>query len=157
MWILFLSRREIKYLELVNLQAVPEQMLYRVFFCKELTCFKFGGFNLSILPHFCGFQRLLSLHLEDVRFESSAFQSFISACPLLEELNISLCDCFEYFDFSAPTLEVLSLQCNQDMKSICLKKVNNLIDLILKINQDEGIWFDKKFAKNSEVFYGIMV
>lgn len=49
-WIPFLSRRDIKHLELLNYGTHVDQMPYTVLACKELTYFKFSGFNLSI-PH----------------------------------------------------------------------------------------------------------
>jgi hypothetical protein len=129
----------------------------------ELTYFKFIGFNLSIPPGFCFFKRLLSLHFFSVVFESGALENLISGCPLLEKLSIDLCYGFEYFDFSVPSLKVLLLDFDHNMKSICLKKANNLIDLTLvttggwasglikslPIIQSLNIhfWFDNKVRK----------
>lgn len=87
-WIPFLSRRDIKHLELLNYGTHVDQMPYTVLACKELTYFKFSGFNLSIPHDFCGFKRLLNLHLSNVTFESGALEGLISGCPLLEELSI---------------------------------------------------------------------
>jgi hypothetical protein len=67
-----------------------------------------------------------------VTFESGALESLISGCPLLEKLKIEYCNGFEYLDFSAPTLKVLFLEFGRNVKSICLKKANNLIDLTLR-------------------------
>jgi hypothetical protein len=71
MWFQFLSERNIKYLNVVNFSTTLNQMLYIVFFCKELTDFEFCGFILSIPPNFCGIKRLLNLRL-CVAFESGA-------------------------------------------------------------------------------------
>ncbi|CAJ2671560.1 unnamed protein product [Trifolium pratense] len=70
-------------------------------------------------------------HLELVGYETGALESLISGCPLLEKISIEDCNGFEYFDFSAPSLKVLLLYFDEDVKSICLKKANNLIDLRL--------------------------
>ncbi|KAK2362647.1 F-box/FBD/LRR-repeat protein [Trifolium repens] len=59
---------------------------------------------------------------------------------------------FEYFDFSAPTLKVLYLQFNQDVKSICLKKANNLIDLTLISDDDWLSGVVKSLPKNIQRF-----
>jgi hypothetical protein len=81
-----------------------------------LTYFKFIGFNLSIPPGFCFFKRLLSLHFFSVVFESGALENLISGCPLLEKLSIDLCYGFKYFDFSVPSLKVLLLDFDHNMK-----------------------------------------
>ncbi|AES81303.2 hypothetical protein MTR_7g090760 [Medicago truncatula] len=136
-WIPFLSRRDIKHLELLNYGTHVDQMPYTV-----LACFK----------------RLLNLHLSNVTFESGALEGLISGCPLLEKLSIQFCEGFEYFDISVTTLKVLLLQFHQEMKSICLKKAINLIDLTLKAtNGCVCIWFDQKFTKkHSKAFYWSM-
>ncbi|XP_058740356.1 F-box/FBD/LRR-repeat protein At1g13570-like [Vicia villosa] len=136
MWIPILSRKDIKYLDLVNDYGQVYQMPYIVLSCKELTYFKVGGFKLSIPPNFYGFKRLLELHLVCVRFESGALENLMSGCPFLEKLNIELCDGFEYLDISSTTLKVLLLQLSDDMKSICLKKAKNLIDFTLDANHN---------------------
>nr|ABD33321.1 Cyclin-like F-box; FBD [Medicago truncatula] len=148
-WIPILSERNIKHLELVNHETHPDQMLYIVDLpCKELTYSKFLGFDLSIPPDFSGFERLLELHLLFVRFEPGAFESLISGCPLLKNLHFVLCKEFEYFDFAPPTLEVLLIEFNPKMKSICLKKANNLIDLALKATESCTFGLIKSLPKN---------
>jgi len=143
-----LSKRNIKHLELVNHATHLGQMPYIVLSCKELTYFKFFGFDLSIPPIFCGFKRLLELHLLFVRFEPGALESLISSCPLLKNLHIVLCKDFEYFDFAPPTLEVLLMEFDQNMKSICLKKAINLIDLTLKATNGCVFGLIKSLPKN---------
>jgi hypothetical protein len=130
-WIPFLSRRDIKHLDFYDCGTYLGQIPYSVFSCKELTYLSVSSFNLSIPPDFRGFKRLLNLHLYHVTFDSVALESLISSCPLLEKLEIDDCDGFEYFDFSTPTLQVLSLGFQQNMKSICLKKAKNLFDLTI--------------------------
>ncbi|XP_058780788.1 F-box/FBD/LRR-repeat protein At1g13570-like [Vicia villosa] len=127
MWIPFLSR-DIKYLDLVDRWESVHEMPYIVFSCKELTYFKFGGFHLLIPPHFCGFKRLLELHLYLARFNSDALESLVSGCPFLEKLCIELCEGFQYLHISSHTLKVLFIDLLYDVKSICLKKADNLID-----------------------------
>jgi hypothetical protein len=131
-WVPLLSRRGIKQIKLLDFETALSHLPYIVFSCKELTEFYLFGFNLSIPPNFSGFKKLLDLTLEGVTFrESSALESLISGCPLLEKLRIEYCNGFEYFDFSAPTLKVLVLKFHRNVKSICLKKAKNLIDLTL--------------------------
>jgi len=147
-WIPLLSERAIKHLELVNHATHLNQMPHIVLSCKELKYFKFSGFDLSIPPDFCGFGRMLELHLSFVTFKPGALESLISGCPLLKNLHIVLCKDFEYFDFAPPTLEVLLIEFDQNMKSICLKKAINLIDLTLKATKGCTFGLIKSLPKN---------
>jgi hypothetical protein len=112
MWILFLSRKGIKYLELQNSSPFYIKMPSHIFSCQEMTHFRCSGFNLSVPPNFCGLKNLLDLYLEHNTYEFGALQNFISGCPLLEKLSIELFG---------------------DTKSVCLKKAKNLIDLRITI------------------------
>ncbi|XP_045795678.1 F-box/FBD/LRR-repeat protein At1g13570-like isoform X3 [Trifolium pratense] len=150
-WIPFLSRN-VKHLELVNHGTYLDKMPYIVFSCKELTKFRFGGFNLSIPPNFSGFKRLLNLKLESVTFESGALESLISGCPLLEKLSIEYCHGFEYFHISTPTLKVLYLEFDENIKSICLKKAQNLSDLTLVASEGWVSGLIKSLPKNMQRF-----
>ncbi|KAK2416823.1 F-box/FBD/LRR-repeat protein [Trifolium repens] len=89
-----------------------------------------------------------------VAFESGALENLISGCPLLEKLRIQYYsnDCFEYLDFSAPTLKVLFLEFGCNVKSICLKKANNLIDLTLMCDDDWVSGLIKSLPKNIQRF-----
>lgn len=135
LWIPFMSR-DVKHLELVTHCIFKDYTSHILFSCKELTYFKFSSFTLSIPPNFCGFKKLLELHLVFVEFESSTLESLISGCPFLEKLIIELCDGFEYLDISSPTLKVLLVELDYDIKSICLKKAKNLVDFTLDANHN---------------------
>ncbi|PNY01613.1 F-box/FBD/LRR-repeat protein [Trifolium pratense] len=110
-WILFLSKRGIKDLQLLNNGWFFFKMPSHIFSCQELTHFTLSGFNLSVPPNFCGFKKLLDLCLECNIYEFGALENLISGCPLLEKLSIILYG---------------------DLKSVCLKKAKNLIDLRIK-------------------------
>jgi hypothetical protein len=115
-WILFLSSRGIKYLELSKYDRITSNKVpSHIFSCQELTHLKLCGFNLLVPPNFCGFKSLLDLYLESNTYELGALQSLISCCPLLEKLSIELV---------------------HDMTSICLKNAKNLIDLRLTVNRE---------------------
>ncbi|KAK2362643.1 F-box/FBD/LRR-repeat protein [Trifolium repens] len=152
MWVPLLSMRGVKHLELVNSTRAFNQMPCIIFSCKELTNFKFGGFILSIPPNFSRFKRLLALDIDSVTFESCALENLISGCPLLEKLRIECCNGFEYFDFSAPTLKVLFLEFDRNVKSICLKKAENLIDLTLIAMECWESGLIKSLPKNIQRF-----
>ncbi|CAK8543161.1 unnamed protein product [Lathyrus sativus] len=143
-WIPFMSR-DIKHLELVTHGPEKDQMPGILFSCKELTYFKVSSFNLSIPPNFCSFKKLLELHLESCdEIESSALESFMSGCPILEKLTIGLCCGCDHLVISSPSLKVLVLRWI-DTKSICLKKANNLIDFTLTTYAGRG--FTKSLPK----------
>ncbi|CAJ2648313.1 unnamed protein product [Trifolium pratense] len=114
-WILFLSRRGIKDLAIFNYGIFSDKMPSHVFSCQELTHLWLSGFKVSLSPNFCGLKNLLFLLLEHNMYEFGALESLISGCPLLKEFTIELFG---------------------DMKSICLKKAKNLIDLRLTVNQE---------------------
>jgi hypothetical protein len=150
-WVPLLSKRGIKKLRLDDEETLSH-LPYIVFSCTELTKFTLDGFNLSIPPNFSGFKRLVNLILLSVTFESGALESLISGCPLLEKLKIEYCNGFEYLDFSAPTLKVLFLEFGRNVKSICLKKANNLIDLTLICEDDWVSGLIKSLPKNIQRF-----
>lgn len=129
-WILFLSRRGIKHLQLQNpgiFHRLPHmKMPPFVFSCQELTHLRLSGFNLSVPPNFCGFKSLPVLHLGCNRYELGSLESLIDGCPLLEELSIIL---------------------SPDVKSVCLKNAKNLIDLSLTVNQDRVSGLIKSLPK----------
>jgi hypothetical protein len=152
-WVPLLSRRGVKHLELMNFETGRSHLPYIVFSCKELTKFKLGGINFSIPPNLSGFKKLLNLKLENVTFESGALESLISGCPLLEKLSIKLCYGFEYFHISAPALKVLLLYFDKNMKSICLEKAKNLIDLTLTTIKAWVPGLIKSLPKNIQRFY----
>jgi hypothetical protein len=129
-WILFLSRRGIKDLQLLNhgtFNGLPHmKMPSFVFSCQELTYFQFSGFNLSVPPNLCALKSLLVLHLEWNGYELGSLESLIAGCPLLEKLSMLL---------------------YRDMKSICLKNAKNLVDLSLTVNRERVAGFIKSLPK----------
>ncbi|CAK8543160.1 unnamed protein product [Lathyrus sativus] len=145
MWIPFMST-DLTHLKLLTYCTPPDehQMPEILFSCKELTYFKFSSFNLSIPPNFCGFKKLLELHLVCVEFETSALESLILGCPFLGKLSIEQCTGCDYLVISSPSLKVLVLTLIYT-KSICLEKANNLIDFSLTTY--EGRCFIKSLPK----------
>jgi hypothetical protein len=72
---------------------------------------------------------LMLLYIEAINEERH--QANFPDSLLLEKLRIEYCNGFEYFHISAPTLKVLYLHLDRNVKSICLKKAKNLIDLTI--------------------------
>lgn len=59
-------------------------------------------------PTFKGFSRLVNLELENVVIVKENFGSFISNCPLLEQLRLDDCSSFDSLKINAPNLKVFS-------------------------------------------------
>ncbi|XP_004490315.1 F-box/FBD/LRR-repeat protein At1g13570-like [Cicer arietinum] len=137
--ILFLSTSGIKDLELQNLgfRTLSYQVPSYVFSCQELTSLDLNGFELSVPPNFGGLKRLIVLNFHLVTFESGALEKLIPGFPLLERLTISFCSGLECIDLSAPTLKVLRINSEGNIKTISLKNANNLIDFSLLDYRDE--------------------
>ncbi|GAU33221.1 hypothetical protein TSUD_144820 [Trifolium subterraneum] len=118
-WILFLSKRDIKLkdLQILDYDRIDNiiKMPSHIFSCEELTRFRCSGFNLSVPPNFCGLKKLVDLCLEHNTYEFGALENLVSGCPLLEKLSIIL---------------------RGDMKPVCLKKAENLIDLRITLCKD---------------------
>ncbi|KAF7827911.1 F-box/FBD/LRR-repeat protein [Senna tora] len=130
-WILYLSRSGIKELELKNCQEEPYKMPSHLFSCLHLNYLGLGNFTLRPPPDFGGFKSLIGLNMCNVIIESNILESFISSCPLLEELTISYCFGFDSLNISSPNLRILLIEGSGVLKSICLKKLNNLVDLTI--------------------------
>lgn len=135
-WILFLSRKGVKFIQLASNESVPYRVPSHFFSFEKLTHVRICKFKLLVPPNFCGFKSLVHFHFERITFEFGALESLISGSPLLEELYIVNCSGIECIDLSAPTLKVFSIEHIQAIKSICLEKAKNLIDLTLVLNQD---------------------
>ncbi|RDX84109.1 F-box/FBD/LRR-repeat protein, partial [Mucuna pruriens] len=143
-WILFLSRKGIKHLELVNQQAHPYQTPSHIFSCGDLTYLYLCNFKLSIIPNFYGFKSLVCLYLFKIIFESGELESLMSGSPLLVVLTISYCPGVEHINVSSPILKNLNIESDEVIKSICLKQAQNLTNLTLWTNRRgdnfEGGW-----------------
>ncbi|RDY09832.1 F-box/FBD/LRR-repeat protein, partial [Mucuna pruriens] len=160
-WLLFLSRKDIKEIQLASLQIDPPQVPSHIFSCQDLTYLHVQGFRLPIAPNFSGFKNLTFLYLFDVIFESDTCEKMVSGCPLLRALTVSNCSGFEHINVSSPVLQYLLIECDQVMKSICLKKAKDLVNLTLwgyRLEDNfEGDWvsdFMKSLQKIEKLHLG---
>ncbi|KAG5062937.1 hypothetical protein AAZX31_02G119800 [Glycine max] len=145
-WILCLSRKGIKELELWNLQTDPCETPSHIFSCQGLTYLQLQNFKLSTVPNFSSFKSLVYLILVDIIFESSAID-LMFGCPSLEMLSISYCSGFECINVSSPALEVLHVQGEQVIKSIYLEKAKRMTDVSLMAD-NPGDNFDMDTISN---------
>lgn len=75
-WILFLSRKGVKNIQLVNDRYYIYRMPSHLFSCQELTHVWICKFKFLVPPNLCGFKCLLHLHLECIRFEFGPLESY---------------------------------------------------------------------------------
>ncbi|CAK8540432.1 unnamed protein product [Lathyrus sativus] len=128
-WILFLSRKHVKYIYLDNYEKDNIQTPSHLFSCQGLTYFKLHSFNLSIPPNFCGFKSLLHLHLQFMTFESGALETLLPACPLLKQLGIVYCSGYECIDLSSSTLTDLTVS----IRGNCIFRLNKSLPIIQRL------------------------
>lgn len=145
-WILCLSRKGIKELELWNLQTDPCETPSHIFSCQGLTYLQLHNFKLSTVPNFSSFKSLVYLMLVDIIFESSAID-LMFGCPSLVMLSICYCSGFECINVSSPALEVLHVQGEQVIKSIYLEKAKRMTDVSLMAD-NPGDNFDMDTISN---------
>lgn len=88
--ICFLSRNGIQHLVL----QFPNSTLYKLpssfFTCSQLRHLSLCNCSIVFPPAFKGFDKLVSLELSEVTISSNFIGSFISCCPLLEQLVLHL-------------------------------------------------------------------
>ncbi|KAI9105031.1 hypothetical protein K1719_022747 [Acacia pycnantha] len=133
MWILFLSRRNMKILKLINQQGDQYEMPSHLFSCKDLIRLELSNFTVRSPPDFViGFKSLVQLHMSYVRIDSATLNALISSCPLLEGLAISYCAGFYYLNTS-PDIKVLIMEDSGDFKSVCFEESKNLMHLKISL------------------------
>nr|XP_043625880.1 F-box/FBD/LRR-repeat protein At1g13570-like [Erigeron canadensis] len=88
-WVMFLSRLGgFKDLVILNWSETPVKLPTHLFSCLELNRLKLH--HCVLFPsYFCGFPKLLSLELLNVRFQGHRCGELIAQCPLLETLKIA--------------------------------------------------------------------
>ncbi|XP_055831467.1 F-box/FBD/LRR-repeat protein At1g13570-like [Solanum dulcamara] len=135
----FLSEKGILHLVL----RLPRQFkLPSSFF----TCLKLRHLflqNCLLLPPsaFKGFDRLISLELNDVTIYSKLLESLISNCLLLEQLVLKISDTLsDVIEINAPML--ISCDFEGDIATICLKCVPRLAKLSLMYYHKDWKRFD---------------
>nr|GEZ63124.1 hypothetical protein [Tanacetum cinerariifolium] len=80
----------IKEFTLTNCHETPLKLSSHLFSCLELKHLELNACLFHPIHSFRGFPNLLSLELYNVSFESCDFGEFLTQCPLLEILKISI-------------------------------------------------------------------
>ncbi|XP_004490302.1 F-box/FBD/LRR-repeat protein At1g13570-like [Cicer arietinum] len=125
-WILFLSRNDIKDLNLELGDGEFFRMPSCLFSCKKLTRLELSRCELDPPVGFNGFSCLTYLNLHQVLISPEAIESLISSCPLLESLSLSYFDCLA-LTVCAPNLKYLCLE--GEFKEICLVDTPLLVEV----------------------------
>ncbi|GJV85630.1 F-box/FBD/LRR-repeat protein-like protein [Tanacetum coccineum] len=95
-WVLFFSRNGIQEFTLRNMhEKIPLGLPTHIFSCLGLKHLRLTQGRFPFAPSFTGFPNLLSLDLYNVTFGNPKSWEFISRCPLLEILKISVADHIE--------------------------------------------------------------
>nr|GEV31580.1 hypothetical protein [Tanacetum cinerariifolium] len=87
-WVLFLSRRGIKELTLINRSETQLMLPTQILSCVELKHLDLENCCFRVLPSFHGFPNLLTLKLSSVRVQNYNCVDFIASCPIIENLRI---------------------------------------------------------------------
>lgn len=125
-WILFLSRNDLKDLDLELGEGEFFRMPSCFFSCEKLTRLELSRCELYPPASFKGFSYLKCLNLHQVLISPEAIESLISSCPLLENLSLSYFDCLA-LTVRAPNLKYLCLE--GEFKEICLVDTPLLVEL----------------------------
>ncbi|KAI7754360.1 hypothetical protein M8C21_006048 [Ambrosia artemisiifolia] len=88
-WLLFLSRKGIKDLTIVQRHKSIDKLPTHLFSCLELKHLKLSNCSFHPPTTFHGFPNLLSLELSQVQFARGKFGELFTLCPLLEILNMN--------------------------------------------------------------------
>ncbi|PNY00080.1 F-box/FBD/LRR-repeat protein [Trifolium pratense] len=136
-WILFLSRNDIKDLDLELAEGGEFFRMPSCFFgCEKLTRLELSRCELDPPASFKGFSCLKSLNLHQVLISPEAIESLISSCPLLESLSLSYFDCLA-LTVCAPNLKYLCLE--GEFKEICLVDTPLLVELSVAMYMTDDV------------------
>ncbi|KAK9276492.1 hypothetical protein L1049_006026 [Liquidambar formosana] len=128
-WILFLSNNDILDFTLQIWTDEPHKLPSHFYSFLQLRYLELWSCVFKPPPTFKGFSRLVSLDLNSVVLEAELFGSFISSCPLLEQLKLLTCTEFECLEIDAPNLKLLWFF--GTLKTICFKNIPLLAIVLL--------------------------
>ncbi|XP_058727081.1 F-box/FBD/LRR-repeat protein At1g13570-like [Vicia villosa] len=104
-WILWLTRKSIKELELEIWNCQPYKLPCCLYSCQSLHRIQLYHCWIHPPSAFKGFRNLKILKLDDVTITQVAFENLISGCPLLEDLRLTWLDGFTQAIIHAPNLK----------------------------------------------------
>ncbi|KEH37791.1 putative F-box domain, FBD domain, leucine-rich repeat domain, L domain-containing protein [Medicago truncatula] len=111
-WILHLTRRSIKNLELDIWFEQRYNIPWCLFSCQSLHHLNLFCSSLKPPAMFEGFMNLKSLQLEQVTVAKDAFENLISGSPLLEKLVLKKVDGFTQINIHSPSIKYVDIRGN---------------------------------------------
>ncbi|RAL37546.1 hypothetical protein DM860_000240 [Cuscuta australis] len=152
-WLLFLSRKDIKELNIELGEGEWFRAPSYLFSCQKLTRLELLRCELEPPLSFKGFSCLKHLNLQQVIISPRAIENLISSCSLLEDLMLSYFDSFE-LTIRAPKLKYLNLE--GEFKEIFLENTPNLVTISVSMymTEDKTEHFEQSSGCNFEKFLG---
>ncbi|XP_058727080.1 F-box/FBD/LRR-repeat protein At1g13570-like [Vicia villosa] len=142
-WILYLTRKSIKELELVVWNEQPYKLPCYLFSCQSLHLLELYHCWINPPSAFRGFRNLKILKLAGVTITQDAFENLISGCPLLEDLKLAFFDGFTQAIIHAPNLKIFYLNGGK-LESVIfentfqLTKVTIVLDMYMNIESNQS-------------------
>ncbi|CAK8569936.1 unnamed protein product [Lathyrus sativus] len=136
-WILYLTRRSIKELELEVWNGQPYKLPCCLFSCQSLHRLELYLCWINPPSTFKGFRNLKILRLDDVSITQDALENLISGCPLLEDLTLAFLDSFTQAIIRAPNLKIFGIFhiVGDELESIIFENTFQLIKVTLDLNK----------------------
>nr|XP_016480293.1 PREDICTED: F-box/FBD/LRR-repeat protein At1g13570-like [Nicotiana tabacum] len=137
-WILYLSRKNIKKLNLEypKKDIVRHKLPPYFFSCLDLTYLKLRNFDVSPPPPECkGFLYLDQLVLIGIYFANNCFESILSGCPVLQRLELHLCPGIRHVNISGCKLKRLRIKAYDKFESISLENAPNLTEVSVMLDR----------------------
>ncbi|XP_058193524.1 F-box/FBD/LRR-repeat protein At1g13570-like isoform X1 [Rhododendron vialii] len=135
--ITILSSNGIQELALKIWKGDPHKLPPSLFSFQQLTHLNLQFCVLKLPTTFKGFPRMVCLELHKVIITADKFQTFISSCPILEQLTFESSTCFDFIGIDAPNLKVLSFI--GIFKSLKVKNAPHLANFSIDSKASVGI------------------
>ncbi|XP_058193543.1 F-box/FBD/LRR-repeat protein At1g13570-like [Rhododendron vialii] len=132
-----LSNHGIQELTLQIRKGDPHELPQSLFSCQQLTYLNLHSCVFKRPTTFKGFPRVVCLELREVIITADLFETFVSSCPVLEQLTFESSSRFDFNGIDAPNLKVLSLM--GIFKSISVKNAPKVANFSIRSKASVGV------------------
>ncbi|KAG5521292.1 hypothetical protein RHGRI_033746 [Rhododendron griersonianum] len=132
-----LSNHGIQELTLQIRKGDPHELPQSLFSCQQLTYLNLHSCVFKRPTTFKGFPWVVCLELREVIITADLFETFVSSCPLLEQLTFESSSRFDFKGIDAPNLKVLSLM--GIFKSISVKNAPKVANFSIHSKASVGV------------------